>query len=346
MHDRSIRSNSGEEWELRQPYGWRTVAFLLLACVTFAYSGNRMEIDRGLRMIGEGVLYAVGLREHAEIAIGGSNLLASALPITISEKTEVARLPDFDSERLPPLAYLVQESSRSFDAASGSWIESSDVEYLVEPIGYLSHVLIKMIETIEMAFWGTVLALVLSIPLTYFAAREYSWNSLTYYLARAACSFCRALPEWILAIFFVLMFGFGTLPGIIALGIHCCGFLGKFFADDIENCDQGPQDALRCTGANRVQVLAYAVLPQTMPQVLAYSQYILERNVRTATVLGMVGAGGIGSELKGRLDLSDYSHVATILLVIFITVFLLEQSTQFVRTKLMRPMESDAVKKP
>ena len=132
-----------------------------------------------------------------------------------------------------------------------------------------------------------------------------------------------------------LLFGFGTIPGVLALGFHCSGFFGKFFADDIENADRGPQDALRSTGAGRIKVFRFAVLPQVTPQFVAYVQYILERNVRTATVLGIVGAGGIGLELKGRLDLSDYSHVATTLLIIFITVFLLEQLTQAVRSRLI-----------
>ena len=93
--------------------------------------------------------------------------------------------------------------------------------------------------------------------------------------------------------------------------------------------------ALRCTGANQLKVLWYAVLPQAMPQFVAYIQYILERNVRTATILGIVGAGGIGQELKGRLDMSAYSHVTTILLVVFVTVFILEQVSQRVRSRLI-----------
>ena len=322
-------------WELRQPWGWKTAAWLGLLTVVLVWSGNRMDVGRGLRMTWDGLLHGVGLKEEAEIATGARNLLGSAWPVTLSEKTAVTRIPDFDRERLPPLSYLATESTREFDATSNSWIETGEAEFLVEPVGYLTHAGFKMLETIEMAFWGTLLALTLAIPLALLAARGYSWNAPTYYAARAVCSFCRALPEWILAIFFVLMFGFGTLPGIMALGIHCCGFLGKFFADDIENCDRGPQEALRCTGASSLQVLRYAVIPQTMPQVLAYSQYILERNVRSATVLGMVGAGGIGSELKGRLELFNYSHVATLLLVVFVTVFVLEQITHVLRVRLI-----------
>lgn len=237
--------------------------------------------------------------------------------------------------RLSALAYLVSEPTREFDLESREWVATGQQEFLVEPLGYLTHVLWKMLETIEMAIWGTILAVILAIPLAYFGASGYSWNGATYGVARAICSFSRALPELIAAIFFVLLFGFGTLPGVIALALHCCGFLGKFFADDIENVDRGPQEALRGMGANRLKVLWYAVLPQATPQFVAYIQYILERNVRTATVLGIVGAGGIGLELKGRLDLSDYSHVSTILLVIFITVFCLEQISQRLRAKLI-----------
>ena len=328
--------NSDGQWDLRQPYGPRSVALLLGFAVVLAVSANRMDVDRGLRMIFDGTLYWVGLRDHAEVATGVHNLTDAAFPLTVSDKTPIARIKDFDRDRLPAFSYVVAESTREYDAESNSFRDAGVVEFVVRPIGYLTLVIAKMIETIEMALWGTILAVGLAMPLSYFSARNYSWNQYTYCGARAICSFCRALPEWILAIFFVLMFGFGTLPGIVALGIHCCGFLGKFFADDIENCDEGPQSALRCTGANSVQVLTYAVLPQTLPQVLAFSQYILERNVRTATVLGMVGAGGIGGELKGRLDLSDYSHVSTILLVIFVTVFSLEQFTQFARRRLIR----------
>ncbi|MEO1998903.1 MAG: phosphonate ABC transporter, permease protein PhnE, partial [Planctomycetaceae bacterium] len=242
---------------------------------------------------------------------------------------------EFDRDDLPAFSRLVVEPEREYDLEKGKFVVIGQKEYLVERFGYLTHVLWKMVETIEMALWGTLLALVVSLPLAWFSARGYTWNRVTYVLARGVCSLSRALPELIVAMFCVLLFGFGTIPGVLALGFHCSGFFGKFFADDIENADQGPQDAIRSTGAGQLKVLRYAVLPQVTPQFLAYIQYILERNVRTATILGIVGAGGIGLELKGRLDLSDYSHVSTTLLVIFLTVFLLEQLTQRARSRLI-----------
>jgi phosphonate transport system permease protein len=125
----------------------------------------------------------------------------------------------------------------------------------------------------------------------------------------------------------------GPIAGILALGLHAAGFLGKFYADDIEHADDKPQQALRAIGANRVKVLAAAVLPQVMPQYIAYTLYILDRNVRMATIVGIVGAGGIGQELKGRYDIFNYGHVGTILVVIFITVFLLDQVSARIRTR-------------
>jgi len=311
------------------------VVVLLGVAVCLTISARRTEIDRAFRLTLEGLAYSVGLTDEAEVASGWRSLFESAFPIALSEKREVTRIKDFDRDNLPAFSHLVSEPEREFDFATNDWIVVGEKEYLVEPFGYLTHVAWKMVETLEMAVWGTLLALALSIPLAWFSTRHYTWNAGTYFIARAMCSFARALPELIVAIFCVLLFGFGTIPGVLALGFHCAGFFGKFFADDIENAPRGPQDALRSTGAGRIKVFRFAVLPQVTPQFIAYIQYILERNVRTATVLGIVGAGGIGLELKGRLDLSDYSHVATTLLVIFLTVFLLEQVTQSVRSRLI-----------
>ena len=191
-----------------------------------------------------------------------------------------------------------------------------------------------MLETIEMAIWGTILSILLSMPLAYFGAKNLGHWRFLYVAARGISGFNRAIPDMIYALLFVLMYGFGPVAGIMALGVHTSGFLGKFFADEVENADPDTQEALKCIGANRMKVLLFAVFPQAMPQMFSYAQYILERNFRMATVLGMVGAGGIGMELKGRWDMFNYGHVSTILLGIFLTVIGLEYLTQRVRMKL------------
>ncbi len=335
MAEQTPRPTSPDDWRLRKPFSLKLVLTFLAVAVCLAVSARRTEIDKAIYQTAEGLAYAVGLTDEAEVATGWNNVMASAFPLTFSAEREVTRIEGFDRNDLPAFSYLISKPEREYDLDRGEWIETGEIEYLVEPFGYLTHVLWKMVETLEMAVWGTLLALALSIPLAWFSTRGYTWNRGTYFLARAVCSFTRALPELIVAIFCVLLFGFGTIPGVLALGFHCAGFFGKFFADDIENADRGPQDALRSTGAGRIKVFRFAVLPQVTPQFVAYVQYIMERNVRTATVLGIVGAGGIGLELKGRLDLSDYSHVATTLLVIFVTVFVLEQITQSVRGRLI-----------
>jgi phosphonate transport system permease protein len=253
-----------------------------------------------------------------------------ARPPDPSDRQAVARWEQMiDPADLPMFA-------RIEDRPINPHIPGSPVEpFYVERFGYLGKCISLMIDTIEMALWGTILSILLAAPLGFFAARNYSPGSATYHAARALCSLVRAIPELILALILVIMYGPGPVAGVLALGFHTSGFLGKFFADDIENADPGPQQALRATGANRVAVLRMAVLPQVMPQYVAYVQYILERNVRTATILGVASAGGIGFELMARFRNSEYDAVSTILIVVFVTVFALEQATQRLRARLI-----------
>ncbi|HNU66432.1 MAG TPA: phosphonate ABC transporter, permease protein PhnE, partial [Methylotenera sp.] len=165
--------------------------------------------------------------------------------------------------------------------------------------------------------------------------RNYTYNKFTYTLARGTISLLRSMPELIVALFLVLAYGFGPIAGVLALGLHAAGFLGKFYAEDIENADKKPQEALEAIGAGKLKTLWYGVMPQVVPQYIAYTLYILDRNVRMATVIGLVGAGGIGQELKGRFDMFQYDHVATILIAIFIVVFLLDQFSARLRAKLI-----------
>ncbi|WP_286803676.1 PhnE/PtxC family ABC transporter permease, partial [Marinobacter sp. UBA2498] len=164
---------------------------------------------------------------------------------------------------------------------------------------------------------------------------NYSPNRVTYTLARGFISLLRSVPELIVALFLVLAYGFGPIAGVLALGLHAAGFLGKFYAEDIENADKQPQEALEAIGAGKIKTVLYAVMPQVLPQYVAYTAYILDRNLRMATVVGLVGAGGIGQELKGRFDMYDYGHVMTILIAIFLFVFLLDQLSARIRSRMI-----------
>jgi phosphonate transport system permease protein len=208
-------------------------------------------------------------------------------------------------------------------------------QVLVQRFGYVLTVLWKMVETIEIALWGTVLAIVVGLPLAFLSARNLVPNRWINLATRAVVSLFRAVPELISALFLVLAYGFGPIAGVLALGIHSTGFLGKFYAEDIENTDPKAQEALEAIGANKLKLFRFAILPQVMPQYIAYTFYILDRNVRMATVIGLVGAGGIGQELKGRYDLFNYGHVGTILVAIFLLVLALDQLAARLRKGLM-----------
>ena len=322
-----------ETWALHRTITPLTVGILFVVAVLAAFSAKNVELDRAASETSRAITGLFGFNE-SKVLNGGGNFIDKAFPLQISTTQETNRIENFNRDALPLFSYVETRVEREYSAIEEKYTETQS-EFLVKPAGYLVKVLIKMWETIEIAIWGTVFSILLSMPLAFFGAKNYSPHRAGYQIARAICSFNRAMPELILALFFVLMYGFGPVAGIIALALHTSGFLGKFFADEIENADPGPQVALRGTGANLIKVLRYAVIPQVLPQYYAYIQYILERNIRTATVLGVVGAGGIGTELKGRWDLFDYDHVATILLVIFITVVLLEVITQRIRTRLI-----------
>jgi phosphonate transport system permease protein len=320
------------EWQTYQAITPKTIFALFIAFILLSWSAQNTEMDKAAIETGQAVLSAVGIGE-SNVLDGVSKFGRQAFPIQFSSRTELTRLDKgIDLDDLPWLSYVESGISKEYDMATDTWTQKK-VEYLVEPIGYLKRVLWMMWETIEMGFWGTIIAIMISLPLGILAARNYSPHPVVYHLARGWLSFHRSMPELIVALFLVLIYGFGPIAGVLALAIHTSGVLGKFFADEIENAPKGPQMALSSAGSNSLKVLRYAVFPHVLPAWIAYIQYIFERNIRTATVLGIVGAGGIGMELIGRWDLFDYGHVATILLMIFITVVVLEILTQKLRNK-------------
>lgn len=323
-------------WNLPHPYGTKHLAIVVILFILLWVTGQRVEIGKMFVMSGEAILDIIGIEKDSQVKRGLSKFFTSMFPLQIEEKTEISRIENFNPNKLPLFARIevqdVKEYRLNPETLQTELIIETK-ELLVEPFGYLWRAILLMVQTIEIALWATIISVMLSIPLSFFAARNYSPNIITYQSSRVVTSFFRAMPDIILALFLVLAYGFGPIAGILALGISSAGFLGKFYAEDIENADTKPQEALRAIGANKIKVFWYAVLPQVLPQYIAYTLYILDRNVRMATVIGIVGAGGIGQELKGRFDMFDYSHVGTLLVVIFVTVFLLDQVSARLRAK-------------
>jgi phosphonate transport system permease protein len=145
-----------------------------------------------------------------------------------------------------------------------------------------------------------------------------------YQLARAILNALRTIPELILGIIFVAAVGFGTLPGVLALGLHSIGMIGKFFAEAIEHADEAPVEAVRAAGASPLQVILHGILPQVLPRMADVSVYRWEYNFRASTVMGAVGAGGIGLELIASLRIMQYQSVSAILLLILVMVTLVD----------------------
>lgn len=188
-----------------------------------------------------------------------------------------------------------------------------------------------LIDTVAMSVAGTALAIVMSVPIALLAAPNTTPNRFVYQIARMVLNALRAIPELILGIIFVAAVGFGMLPGVLALGLHSVGMVGKFFAEAIEHAHPAPIEAAESTGASSLQVVTHSVLPQVFPQFADVTMYRWEYNFRASTVMGMVGAGGIGTELIGSLRLLDYQQVGAILIVILVAVTIVDTLSNLLR---------------
>lgn len=184
--------------------------------------------------------------------------------------------------------------------------------------------LMPLFDTLAMSIAGTALAVVLALPLALLAAANTAPNVAVYRVARIVLSALRSVPEIIMGVIFVAAVGFGALPGVLALGLHSVGMVGKFYAEAIEHVDPRPLEAARAAGAKPLQVITHAVLPQVLPQLADVTIYRWEYHFRASTVLGIVGAGGIGFELMGALRLIRYDQVSAILLTILACVIVVD----------------------
>ena len=183
-------------------------------------------------------------------------------------------------------------------------------------------VLYAVVQTVQIAIIGTVFAFILSIPFALLAARNISPHPLVYQGTRMLMNANRAIPDIIFALVFVAAVGLGPFGGVLALAVGSIGFMAKVFAEAIEAIDPQQVQAIRATGANRWQVISFAVVPQAMPLVLSYALLLFESNVRSATILGLVGAGGVGFTLSKYMALFQYDLLlgALIFIVLMVTV--------------------------
>lgn len=206
--------------------------------------------------------------------------------------------------------------------------------------------LLSMLETVQMALLALIISVLAAFPASFFASRntlniiipgDQKWarfiKHCIYTAVRLAANLCRSINEIIWALLFVSAVGLGPMPGILALGIHTSGVLIKLFSEGIEGVQQEPIDALNATGAGFVKVIAYAVLPQIVPFFVSMILYRFESDVRSATILGFTGAGGIGVYLFDKLRSYENHDVTTILIIIVVTVAIIDRISALIRDR-------------
>jgi phosphonate transport system permease protein len=195
--------------------------------------------------------------------------------------------------------------------------------------------------TVCMALVGTAVAVVLSVPMGFLAARNTTPHPVVRWIARAVIGLCRSTPALVLAVVFRDAIGIGVLPGVLALGIHSIGMLGKVYADGIESVPDGPREAMTANGASRLQTIMAAVLPPALPTLTSTALYRLDINLRESVILGYVGAGGIGFALESELGAIQFRPALGVIIVIAILCLLMELLSAALRSALIGAAPSE-----
>ena len=194
-------------------------------------------------------------------------------------------------------------------------------------------VVTAVIETIQMAIIGTVAAVLMSVPLSLLAARNISPHPAIYQSVRFVLNFLRSIPELVYALLFVAAVGLGPFTGVMALAFSSIGSLTRLYAEAIEQIDPQQVNALRATGANGLQTFIYAVVPQALPLLISYSLVYFESNVRHATILGYVGAGGVGYKLFEYMGTSAYRKLLGTAIVLVVAVTIIDRLSSYLRQR-------------
>ena len=264
------------------------------------------------------VLIFIGVILSSKIIdINGSNLL-NGMP----------RLGDYISQILPSI-----EIKKLF---LGSKDQGSIAYWYFNLPKYLK----LLFETFNMALLATIVGSVLALFLSFLAAKNTSPNSLLFFTIRRMLEFFRGVPEIIFAILFVWVLGIGPLAGIIAMTLHTTGSLGKLFSEVHENSNNKPIEALKASGGNWLSEMKFGLLPQVLPNLISYALLRFEINIRASTILGFVGAGGIGQELYLVINFNYYEEVSAIILLIILTVISIDLLSGYLRKNVIR-IEND-----
>ncbi|MBS3909858.1 MAG: phosphonate ABC transporter, permease protein PhnE [Actinobacteria bacterium] len=210
---------------------------------------------------------------------------------------------------------------------------------------FLLSLVTPILETIQISIMGIVLGLVISIPFAFAATRTLSraqvpgvgllsrWvgGHLPYLVARNVLNFLRTIPELVWALIFITAVGLGSFAGVLALAVHNAGLMGKIYSETMEGVLVGPVEAARVMGGNRFKIAAFALVPQALNGIVSYTLYLWECNIRTATILGFVGAGGIGQSIDLAMRLFRYNELLTLMAAVFMMVFVVDSISALIR---------------
>ena len=192
-------------------------------------------------------------------------------------------------------------------------------------------------ETVAIASLGTALAAALALPLVIFAARPTAPLASLYHATRAVLDILRGIDGFVFALIFVAAVGLGPFAGMLGVALHSAGSIAKLWSEALETSDLAPMEAARSAGASRATAAAFVLLPDTLPQTVSALLYVWEFNIRSSTVLGIVGAGGLGQELKNAIDLLDFARVLAVLSIVVGLVLAVDRTSAWLRQSLLDP---------
>jgi phosphonate transport system permease protein len=260
------------------------------------------------------------LRATVAAAVFFAALVAAAIGAEVDIKTLVSKIGNF-----------VSYFDRIFRLESGARVWTDPAEWFWGWRQWLS----LLGETILISYVGTLIGAVLAFGLNFLSAENTSPAPWVRFTVRRFMEICRTVPGIVFALIFVIAFGLGPMAGVLAIAIHCIGALGKQYSEIVENIDMKPVEGVRATGASWIACMRFAVVPQVAAGFAGYSLLRFEINVREASVMGFVGAGGIGQELIVAVRKFYYSDVSAILLLIIVTVFVIDIGTGWLRARLI-----------
>lgn len=302
--------------------------------VSYLFGRKITEEDRADAMEMAARMPAIILREDARSEIREKMLKEGKTPDPVELGRDAAvlagkRLKTMSQEERDTL--VTDEYERILDEKKGGFFppetDTGDVR------GYVA----ALVETIAVAIWGSLFAVAAAVPFSFFAASNsleimFQGNTRFYitirrflqFGVRRFLDFCRGFNEFVMALIFVAVIGLGPFAGVLALAIHSFGILGKVFSEAVETIEPGQVEGVKASGAGAFQIIVFSVIPQVMPLIVSYSLLRFEANVRSATILGFVGAGGIGFLMFDKLNGYQYREVSTMMIMVIVSVSVID----------------------